>query len=437
MILRRRTQTRPAEEIRTTYVTQWFPPEPAQISDGIARSLKERGHDVTVLTGIPNYPTGIVPEGFRAWRSSLTDLDGIHVRRAPLYPSHDSSAIKRMVNYVSWAVSATLYGRRVLRQADVAIVYSGPATAALPVMVWHRLCRTPYVLMIQDLWPDSVLATGFLTRGIPRRLASTTLTWFCRWAYRSAAHVIAISPGAVQMLVERGVDREKISLVYNWAQESIASSTADVRDARTLLGVPVGAFVVSYAGNHGAAQGLDVVLRAAARLNEHPDITFLFVGDGMEAEHLRDLCKSLGCRNVVFHGPVSHENMSFVQAASDIQLICLTADPLFRITMPSKVQSILASGTASIAVAEGDAARVVEESGAGWSVAPGDDATLAAVIQAAHAEGNDAMSARGEAGRAYYRRYMSQDVGASRLDQILRRAAGRPTKPAQKAGISS
>lgn len=409
--------------METTYVTQWFPPEPAQISDGLARSLQSRGHTVNVLTGIPNYPTGVVPEGYKAWKPVTERSDGITVRRAPLFPSHDSSAVKRMLNYVSWAVSATFFGFRTLKRSDVAIVYSGPATGALPVMVWRRLARTPYVLMIQDLWPDSVLATGFLTRGIVRRIADTTLSWFCSWSYKSAAHIVVISPGAIALLESRGVPREKISLVYNWAEESIAYASVDPADARAEFGLPKDAFVISYAGNYGLAQGLDVVLKAARLVKDLTDVHFLFVGDGLEAESLKELADSLGCQRVTFAGPVPHKRMTSVQSASDVQLISLTDDPLFRITMPSKVQSILASGTAAVAIAAGDAANVVDQSGAGWSVAPGDYEQLATVIRTAHAEGHNRLTDRGRTARDYYRRHMSEAVGSARLDEILKTVA--------------
>lgn len=410
-------------QLETTYITQWFPPEPAQISDGIARALQEHGHKVTVLTGIPNYPTGVVNDGYSAWRPLTQVVNGITIRRAPLYPSHDSSAVRRILNYASWAISATVFGFGILKKSDVAVVYSGPATAALPAMIWRRLTRTPFVLMIQDLWPDSVLATGFLSRGAVRRLASTIISWFCTWAYGSAAHIIVISPGAIVTLESRGVPRDKISLIYNWAEETIAEKVIKPSDARAEFGLPTDAFVISYAGNHGLAQGLDVIVRAASRLRDLTDVWFLFVGDGLEAQTLRNLAEALGCTHVVFAGQVPHTSMSTVQAASNIQLVSLTNDPVFRVTMPSKVQSILASGTAVIALAEGDAATVIDLSGAGWSVTPGDSDGLVKVVRQAYADGRDSLNNRGDAGREYYRVNMSEAVSSARLDTILREVA--------------
>jgi glycosyltransferase involved in cell wall biosynthesis len=415
--------------ISTAYLTQWYKPEPVMVPVGIAQALRRRGHEVEVLTGVPNYPLGEVQPGYRAWQSSRETRDGIRVRRVPLVPSHDNSARRRITNYVSWSLSATLFGFRTLRRADVALVYSSPASAALPAMIWRRFARTPYVLLVQDIWPDSVFATGFLATGWARRIAQATLSRFCSWSYRSAAHIAVISPGAVDLLVSRGVPRDKISLVYNWTDES--HSAMEPSTARRELGLPTDAFVISYAGNHGPAQGLDVVIRAANDVRDIGDLRVLLVGDGLAVADLQRLADRLGSDNVTFVGPVSHERMEAVRSASDVQLVCLVGDPLFRVTMPSKVQAILASGTAAMAIGSGDAAAVVEESGAGWAVPPGDYQALASAFRSARAESRDAMSARGRAGRAYYQQHMSEAIGGRRLDTILR-AAAQSSRPSRK-----
>ena len=417
--------------IMTAYLTQWFPPEPAEVPLGIAKALERRGHDIAVLTGVPNYPLGQVHPGYRASRTSNERVAGLSVRRVPLVPSHDSSAIRRMTNYLSWGCLATAFGFRVLRRADVALVYASPITAAIPAMVWKRIARTPYVLLIQDIWPDSVFATGFLEAGITRRIAQGFLSWFCARAYKSAAHVVVISPGAIDLLRSRGVDPNKISLVYNWTNED-DSEPMNAQEARAKLGLPPDAFVVSYAGNHGPAQGLDVVIRAAHEIRDVENVRILMVGEGLELPALRDLVRSLGCTNVLIAGPLPHAEMPVVRAASDVQLISLANDHLFAMTMPSKVQAILASGTSAIAIAPGDAAIVVEASGAGWSVTPGDHLQLAATIRDAYREGSEKLAARGRSGHGYYRRNMSETVGGARLDDILRSAAQHPPRKQRK-----
>lgn len=409
-------------DLRTAYLTHWFLPVPVSVTVGITRALRQRGHTVEVLTSVPYSPEGKAFPGYRAWRPRTEVIEGMTVRRAPLAPSHDSSARRRMVTYLSWALSAAAVGVGTLRRADVALVYSSPATAALPAMIWRRVTGTPYVLLVQDVWPDSVLATGFLRGRNARRIVQAALSRFCAWSYRSAAHIAVISPGAVALLASRGVPSSKISVVYNWTVEA-PEEPVDPREARRELGLPQDAFVFSYAGNHGPAQGLDVVIEAAHRNRDLADVHLLMVGDGVAADELRALAASLGVKNITFTGLLPRSSMGTVRAASDVQLVCLADDPLFKVTMPSKVQAILLSGTAALVIGDGDAATAIEESGAGWSVPAGDPDALAEAFRTVRHESLDALRARGAAGRAYYQRTMSETIGGDRLDAILRAAA--------------
>ncbi|MDM4718318.1 glycosyltransferase [Micromonospora sp. WMMA1363] len=194
---------------RVALVSQWFPPEPTGIPLGIARCLRGYGFDVDVLTGVPNYPTGIVHPGYRAHRRYVESQDGLRVLRSPLYPSHDRSALRRAANYLTWAASSTALGRPLLRAADVALVYGSPVTAATAAMAARIRWGTPYVLMAMDLWPDSVFATGFLTGRPGRRLAQGTLGRFTDQAYRWADHVTVPSPGCGRRWWRGGYPRKR------------------------------------------------------------------------------------------------------------------------------------------------------------------------------------------------------------------------------------
>lgn len=415
--------------INTLLVCQWFPPEPIVVPLSIATELHDRGHTVEVLTGIPNYPTGQVAAGYRPWRRSREIRDGLPVHRTPLYPSHDSSALKRMANYLSWALSSTLGGFRTIRRADVALVYSSPATAALAPAVWRAIARTPFVLLIQDLWPDSVAASGMARRGIVTTAAEWALHRFVAWTYRRAAHVVVISPSMIDVLASRGVPRDKITLVYNWASdEGAAASSATRSTARSELGIDEDAFVLAYAGNHGVAQGLRNVIEAAALIGEdHLDVVFVLAGDGVETPELVDLARSTARANVIFPGRLDATQMASLRLAADVQLVSLIDDELFAVTMPSKVQSILASAQPLIVVAPGDAAAVAHESGAGWAVPPGDPAALAAAALTARATSPTDLSEMAQAGRTYYEAAMGRDIGGHRLDVVLRNAADSTT----------
>lgn len=417
-------------QLETLLVSQWFAPEPVHVPLSIARELRAHGERVSVLTAVPNYPDGVVPAGYSPWRAGTELIDDFAVHRTPVYPSHDGSALKRMLTYATWAVSSAVLGARRVRRADVALVYSSPATAALAPALWSRIFDTPYVLLIQDLWPDSVTSSRFIRSGGATRLVERVLDRFVSWTYSRAAHVVVISPGMRDVLVARGVAPDKISLVYNWSSDDETGGAVDRTSSRRQLGIAEDAFVVTYAGNHGAAQGLRAVIDAASSLRDDPAVQLVLAGDGTETQALAELAADRGLDNVVFTGRLPQSEMPALHAASDVQLVSLIEDELFAVTMPSKVQSILAAGKPLIVMAPGDAADVVRHAGAGWAVRPGDVAALTAAVLDARSRTPEQLAGMAESGRDYYQRTMSRDVGGPRLDLIVRNAAAGRTRRA-------
>lgn len=411
--------------VKAAFVSQWYPPEPAAIPEGIACAMQDEGLSVEVLTGVPNYPTGVVAAGYSARRRSRETIKGMRVQRTPLYPSHDSNPLRRMANYASWAVSSTVFGQRVLRRADVTLVYSSPATAALPAMVAKSLWGTPYVLLVQDVWPDSIFSTGMMPAGFKSRLLWRVANLFVNRAYSKAAHVAVISPGMVDLLVERGLPREKLSLVHNWLPEDDVNgveASVDGPSLHELAGIPTDARVFLYAGNHGKAQALETVVDAFC--GDVPEKAHLvLMGDGLTKPDL--VARAAGVSRVHFLPPVGRAEAARLARTSDVQVVSLAADPLFEVTMPSKLQSALASGHPVLAVAEGDVADVITRASAGAAASPGDpDAVREAVRRLACLDGEE-LDAMGVRGAAVYENQMSRAVGAARLAAVLTRAARR------------
>ncbi|WP_158566396.1 glycosyltransferase family 4 protein [Micromonospora craterilacus] len=404
-------------------VSQFFPPEPVPIPLSLAHCLRRQGFVVDALTGVPNYPTGTVHPGYSHRRRAIDGVDGIRVLRTPLHPSHDRSAVGRAANYLSWATSSTLLGSPLLRTADVALVYSSPATAAAAAMAARLRWGIPYVLMVMDLWPDSVFATGFLTRGVTRRMAEGTLRRFTDLTYRWAAHVTVPSPGLRDTVVARGVPAEKVSVVYNWADEKLMQPTEPDPRFRSRLGLTPDDFVVMYGGNHGPAQDLGVAVEAMGHLRDLPDVHLVLVGDGVSRPALRARAEELGLRTVHFVDPIAAQQMAATMAAADIQLVCLADQPLFQITMPSKVQTIFACGQPVLSCAPGEAARAVRDAGAGLTSPPGDPRRLAETIRLARAIPRAELRAMGQAGLDHYRALMSEEANAHVLADLLTGAA--------------
>lgn len=419
------TQARQRRHARLWFVCQWFAPEPVGVPSNIARSLARSPMPLTVITGVPNYPTGIVAPGYSAARFSRETIDGVVVERCPLYPSHDRSALGRFVNYASWALSSTFRALTRVRRRDVVLVYSSPATAALPAIVCRVFFGTPFILMVQDLWPDSVLATGFVKHGAVRRLAHSSITWFVQRAYSLASHVVVISPGMIDLLGGRGVPTDKLSLIYNWADEDVFVPAEPDGALRPRLKIADDTFVVMYAGNIGPAQALDDVIRAVALVDGATDIALVLVGQGVEAPVLQELAAKVAPGRVHFVGQIPSDQMAATMAAADVQLIALRDDEVFAHAMPSKVQSIFACGLPVISFCPGDVRGVVTESGAGWSAAPGNVEELAQRLGEAARAGAPELARRGSMARDYYERTMSREVNARRLVDLLHTAATR------------
>jgi len=398
-------------------ITQWWPPEPVTVPVWIATALSELGWEIEVLTGVPNYPSGIVADGYSLRRYTKEEAAGFPVVRAPLYPNHGMSALKRMANYLSWAASATVPAVMQPR-ADINVVYASPATAAFPAMVARIVRRTPYVLIAQDIWPDSVTRGGFMGQGRFVALLEGVLGWFVRSAYAGASAVSVISPGAQDLLAERGVSRDKLSLIYNWVDEEIFTPQARNPEDRTTLVEHAEDFILLYAGNLGRAQGLGTAIDAVAMSPSH--VRLVIAGDGVEETALRQHAARVAPDRVRFLGRQPIAEMSKLNSSADAQLVMLRDLPLYRTTMPSKLQAVLASGSSLICSVAGDAAEVVRRSGAGLTVPPENPRALSEAIGVMAKMDEGERIEMGLRGREFYDQEMAKSVGARRLDDLLR-----------------
>lgn len=405
---------------RVAFVCQWYPPEPVEIPKGIVDALGLHGCDMHVLTGVPNYPTGLVAAGYSARSVVREAVNDVPVLRVPLYPSHDSSAVKRLLNYASWALSAAVIGQRLLRQSDVALVYSSPATAALPAMVANLLWRTPYVLLVQDVWPDSIFASAFLV-GRSQRFTHHIVKAFVGRAYAMASHVVVISPGMADLLTARGVPAEKLSVVYNWLpDEEPDRSEVNPRLLRQQAGVSSEARTFLYAGNHGRAQALEPLVDAFIDPATAPS-HLVMLGAGVAKQAL--ITRAGASDRVHFLDPVTRAEARELSAAADVNVVSLADEPIFKVAMPSKVQAGLAAGRPMLVVSNGDSADLIRASGAGSTARPGDPSSIIKAVQHLASVPPEGLMKMGRCGVEVYRETMARDVGASKLAYILRTAA--------------
>lgn len=409
--------------MRIAMMSQWYDPEKGSaITPGaIARALRDRGNDVQVVTGFPNYPEGQIYPGYRMRLYQQETLEGVTVHRSPLYVSHDSNPKRRAANYLSFATSASATALTRLGHIDATLVHSTPATVAVPGMMRRLLRRTPYVVHIQDLWPDTVTASGFLAEN---RHASVerVLHRFCDSVYRHAAAIAVTSPGMADRVVARGFPARKVSVVPNWAEERHFHPAEPTKATIDSVG-PRFPFTVMYAGAMGEVQALETVIDAAEILKEQREIGFLLVGGGGAESALRDRAARAGLDNVRFvpHQPVSR--MAEVLALGDVQIVSLRDQPIFRTTLPSKVQATLAAGRPLICAVVGDAGDVVLAAGAGLVVKPESPSELAgAIVQIASMSVTE-RDAMGRSGLRHYQSELSEAHGAEALNSLLQRAA--------------
>lgn len=402
-------------KIKVLLLTQWFDPEPTFKGLVFAKALQEQGFDVEVLTGFPNYPGGKVYPGYRIRWIQREIMDGVHVTRVPLYPSHDQSALKRAFNYASFLMSSLVYGLFFARRFDVIYAYHPPLSVGITASLLKVFRRKPLVYDVQDMWPDTLKATGMLGN---ERLLSF-IARLCEWVYRRCDTIVVLSPGFKKLLIERGVPAEKVEIIYNWADEKslqtpVGTLPKDFPDASR--------FKILFAGNMGKAQALDTILESAAILkSSHSPATFILVGGGVETERLKLKSIELGLDNVQFIAPMPMNQVGTVLQAADVLLVHLRKDPLFKITIPSKTQAYMAAGKPILMGVDGDAAQLITESQCGWVVPSENAKSLAEEVATLINLKPIDLKAKGDQAKAFYERELSVKVGVGRFADIFRR----------------
>ncbi|NDJ86163.1 MAG: glycosyltransferase family 4 protein, partial [Chloroflexi bacterium] len=337
---------------------------------------------------------------------------GVRVLRHPLYPDHSRSGIKRALSYLSFMLVAAVLGPVLCGKTDILWVYHPPLTTGVAgwwLSLWRR---APFVYEIQDMWPESLTATGMISNksilGVLGRIA--------RFIYRRARAMTVISPGFKENLITKGVPPHKVHVVPNWTDERIYGPTS--RDVSVGQDFELaGRFNVVFAGNMGPAQGLQTVIEAAQQLLDVPEIQFVFIGDGLALQGLQE--SAHGLSNVSFIDRQPAENMPGFFAWADALLVHLRSDPLFAITIPSKTLAYLASGRPIICAVAGDGAEVVRQANAGLICPPEDPDALAKTVRTLYTMQPAEREAMGEAGRQAYLAHYRREKAVDRYEQLF------------------
>lgn len=403
-------------------LSQHFWPESFRINE-VAELLQAEGCEVTVLTGQPNYPEGVVRAGYSATAVGTEKLSGMTICRVPLVPRGKGSAIRLVANYLSFVVSAGLFGMWHLRgqRFDAVLVYAtSPVLQAIPAIWLARLKGARLATWVQDLWPESLSATGYVRH--PRLLSAVGKV--VRWIYRhndlllvqSQAFVRAVTPMAGGTPV-----------VYHPNPGELAfASPADSTQIPALTLTP--GFNVVFAGNLGTVQALGTVLDAADRLRHTaPDVRFVIVGSGSRGNWLHEQSKARDLHNVQLPGRFEPAQMPAILAQADVLLVSLARDPLMSLTVPSKLQAYLAAGRPVIASLDGEGAKIVDESGAGLSCPAEDAGALATAVLQLRALPPDARQQMAQQGHAYYAQHFEPRALAAQLKRLLEEPTAEPS----------
>jgi glycosyltransferase involved in cell wall biosynthesis len=402
--------------MRILIVTHYFPPEtgaPQARLSGLAAAWASGGDDVTVLTGMPNHPTGVIPLEYRGAIRRRERRGGYRVLRTWLYATPNDGVARKTIGHLSFMVSAVLLGGRASGPTDVVVVSSPTFFSVGAGWLLARLKRARLVVEVRDLWPAIFTELGVLTN---RRLIAL-LERLELAAYAAADTVIVVSDGFRANLIGRGVPAGKVHIIRNGVRsgEFDPQARADPR-LRARLGAGPGDCLVLYAGTHGISQGLTSVADAAARLAGQP-IRFAFVGEGADKQRLRDRVAELGLRNVTLRPGIPHERVPALLAAADICLVPLRDVPLFSSFIPSKMFECLAAGRPVVGAVAGEAAQILREAGA-QVVPPADSTALAGAIEVLAAD-PARRAAIGRQGRCYVEEYFDRDTLARQYRKLL------------------
>lgn len=399
--------------MRILIISYFYNPEPNDIKIHIlGRELVRRGHEVTSIVSFPSYPQGKIYDGYRQRLWQREDKDGVNVIRVPLFIDHSRSGLRRAISYLSFMASAAMLGPYLSGPVDAMYVYQPPLTTGVAGWWISRLKRVPFIYEIQDMWPDTLTATGMLSNP----LALDILGEIALKLYQRAAALTVNSPGFERNLIAKGADPARIHVIPNWVDEDVYRPQTRDPELGTQYGLD-GKFNVIFGGNMGLAQSLHTVIEAARCLSDRPEIQFVLIGDGVERPALEAAAQGLNNIRFIEYQPV--DRMPAFFAWGDALLISLKDDPLFAMTIPAKTQAYLACGRPIICAVPGAGAEVIRKSGAGLTCPPEDAAALVSAVDALYTMPRSDREAMGAAGYTYFSEHFKLASLVDRYESLL------------------
>lgn len=403
--------------MRLLFFTQFFPPEVGATQTRMhhfARRLAEKGHQVTVITEVPNHPKGIVFEDYKQGLVQRSLEDGFEVIRLWVYTSPRKTFLRRVLFYGTYMLNAILAGIFLTRGPhDAVFATSPPLPVAFSAYVVSRLKRCPFVMDVRDIWP----AVGVILGEIRGQAVIRGAEKLERFLYRKAAAVTCVTRSFVDDVVSKGADPEKVHFLPNGTIPGLFNPERIDTNLRRQLGLE-GKFVIGFCGNHGVAQGLPEILEAARMLKDYEEFRFLFIGEGPVKPRLLEMKERYKLDNVLLLPQVPITEIAPYINITDVMLVPLKRDDIFATFIPSKMFDFMACGKPIVLTVDGEARAIVEESGGGIYVEP-DNPQALAIALAALRDNPDRLAEMGRRGREYVLQHYLRDQQAERLEAIL------------------
>lgn len=394
-------------------VTQYFWPENFRIND-LVLALKEKGHDVEVLTGKPNYPTGKFFDGYTFFANRTEYWNGIKVNRAPLIPRGNSNGIKLMFNYLSFATFATLRSFSLKGDFDKILVYEpSPITVGIPAIALKYRKKAKIYFWVQDIWPQSVTAAG----GVSNRLVLSILNSLTKWIYKKSNKILIQSEAFRKLIISQEVEENKIEFYPNSVEE-IFKVLPENEEYKNLM--PNG-FNILFAGNIGESQDFETIIEAARIVAiKEPLIKWVILGDGRKRKYLEDKIVEYNLEKQIYLlGSYAVEKMPNFYACADALLVSLKKDYIFSLTIPSKIQSYLACGKPILASLDGEGARIIADAEAGFIANAQNPSLLAEQALKLYNMPKEILLEMGRNGRKYFESNFERDLLVNRLEEIF------------------
>ncbi len=401
------------------FVCQYFYPETFRGND-IAFHLAEEGHDVHVVTGIPNYPKGKFFPGYGLFKKRHEVINGVRVTRLPLVPRGEDNKIMLMLNFFSFFIVGWFWMlfHALWHKYDLVFCQQlSPVMMSSPAVLYKKMRRVPLYTWVLDLWPESLTAAG----GINNKYILGFFNLFVKSEYKNSDKILTSSKSFDQSILKYGDYKDKVIYYPQWSDGASNASGLNFALPEKLKELSSnGDFIVMFAGAVGEAHGMECNMQAALKTKEYKNIKWVIVGDGRRLDWVRSFVKENGIEETVITlGRFPSETMPLFFEKADVMLVSLTDSPLFNMYSPAKIASYMAAERPIIAALNGEGGEVIKAAECGWNVKAGDSDGLAKLVIALSQTDKQELAVKGQKGKAYYDKFFTKDECLKKLDEIM------------------